>query len=436
MTEYNLEKKYNWELANKAIVSQSAANSSESVSCGQKFGLNPNSIGPKVSFKKTNYATNLVDVIIPGVLEITRKNNQGIYNIAAEGGYNDSSPADTEWNSNFVDPINYGWSQLANVNSRTFGTWVDALNNAVGENIVGKELIMRSTSTGRIFLIMFTEWTANNQGGGFAYDRYEIFQSVNFYRAPNQINTVDKISEGLIIKRDNVGGIYNFALETEYNRNTYKSPLGTEWNSIYTDSSLNGWSDLSNVRNRKYSTWRDAVNANPPGAVSDSLQLVMHDLSTDLYWTFIFTLWGSGEDGSYGMMEYTRSLIPEDCGITFSNGQFMSSAPTAGGNTPVVDIDGNVIVADSSNYTVNVGPGSTQQIQNFSGMLIVNDHYDGGVETWIAGGGDTVCLGATNTRGGPVRSTLSINGTGYEWTNVSGMTGPFTFTVIKTRDVA
>lgn len=100
---------------------------------------------------------------------------------------------------------------------------------------------------------------------------------------------------------------------------------------------------------------------------------------------------------------------------------------------PYADEDGNLIIADSSTNTVDVGPGASQQIQLFSGMLLVNDHYDGGLETWIAGGGDTICVGATNTGGGPVGSTLTMNGSGYEWTNASNLVGPFTFTVIKTR---
>lgn len=103
---------------------------------------------------------------------------------------------------------------------------------------------------------------------------------------------------------------------------------------------------------------------------------------------------------------------------------------------PVVDANGNLIVANSANDLVEVGNGESHLIDNFSGMLIVNDHYDGGVETWIAGGGDTVCLGATNTGGSPVLSTLEINSNGYLWTNVGNMTGPFTFTVIKTRNEA
>lgn len=104
-----------------------------------------------------------------------------------------------------------------------------------------------------------------------------------------------------------------------------------------------------------------------------------------------------------------------------------------GGGGPVVDPDGNLIIADSSNDTVTVTPGGTHLIDNFSGMLIVNDHYDGRVETWIAGGGDAVLLGATNLGGSPCGSTITMAASGYEWTNVDNLVGPFTFTVVKTR---
>jgi hypothetical protein len=103
---------------------------------------------------------------------------------------------------------------------------------------------------------------------------------------------------------------------------------------------------------------------------------------------------------------------------------------------PVIDADNNLIVANSATYTVDIVNGGTHSINNFSGMLIVNDHYDGRVETWIAGGGDTVLLGATNLGGDPCGSTLIINGSGYDWTNVDNLTGPFTFTVITTRNEA
>lgn len=99
-----------------------------------------------------------------------------------------------------------------------------------------------------------------------------------------------------------------------------------------------------------------------------------------------------------------------------------------------VDTRGNYIAANSGNDTVSVGPGESQDIPDFSGMLIVNDHYDGGVELWICGGGNTAML-VSSTPYGPGPGEISINGgvNGYTWTNVNNQQGPFTFTVIKTR---
>jgi hypothetical protein len=104
----------------------------------------------------------------------------------------------------------------------------------------------------------------------------------------------------------------------------------------------------------------------------------------------------------------------------------------SGGGT--VDVNGNLIVADSSSNTVLVANGASQEIPNFSGMLIVNDHFDGYVEMWIAGSGRTLQLGSTATTSNNTL-TQSTND-GYEWTNVDNLTGPFTFTVIKTRNGA
>jgi hypothetical protein len=363
MQEFSLPRKFNWELANEAITPEPAA----SLSCGQKFTVNPNTLGPKVSFRRVNNAPNVRDIIIPGVLEIARGNGQGIYNAAQEEGYDTNSPAGTEWNSNFTDPIRYGWNQLGTVKARTFNTWKNSLGANVGYNIIGKELVMRSTDTGQVFLIMFTEWTGSGSGGGFAYDRYEVFPVTNFYRPSLTPNKVDIISDGLIIKRDNAQGLYNFILESEYDTILERSPLGTEWNSNYTDNVLNGWSNLNNIRNRKYGTWKQAINNNPPQSVISGLQLVMHDLSTDLYWQVIFTDWGSG--GNNGEVGYTRTLIVEDCGITFANGEFMAVPPTGGsGSTPTL---AEVLTAGNNTGGISINSPNTD-----NSLFIDNTYID------------------------------------------------------------
>lgn len=108
-----------------------------------------------------------------------------------------------------------------------------------------------------------------------------------------------------------------------------------------------------------------------------------------------------------------------------------------GNNNIVValDTEGNKIIGDSSNQEIAVGPDESHQIPNFSGMVMVNDHYDGGVELWICGGTGAVLV--SSTRPDHV-GTMAMNGSGYAWTNPASaaLNGPFTFTVIKTRNGA
>lgn len=135
---------------------------------GSPIGGTP-SYGPEVSFTATNYGTE-VDVIIPGVLELTRNNQQGIYNSAVEGSYSRySSPANTSWNDN-------GWSNICLYSTRSYYDWLTALYN-VGRNpgnSPGVEMIMKHNPTNRYWLIKFTNWQAGAQGGAFAYTRKEI----------------------------------------------------------------------------------------------------------------------------------------------------------------------------------------------------------------------------------------------------------------------
>lgn len=77
-----------------------------------------NILGPTILFTKRNY-TNDTDIIVPGVVEITRDNNGGIYNIITEGSWDSSiSPGDTEWNSIYTEPNSgerFGYNKIGNL---------------------------------------------------------------------------------------------------------------------------------------------------------------------------------------------------------------------------------------------------------------------------------------------------------------------------------
>ena len=132
-------------------------------------------IGNPVVFTSVDYGTE-VDIIIPGVLEITRDDSKGLYNVAQEVSYDNSgytSPLGTEWNSDFTDPILFGWGDLSNLADRTYGTWTDAHGyNPAGT--IGVEQIMHETITGRYFKFKLLQWTGGASGGGFGYERQEI----------------------------------------------------------------------------------------------------------------------------------------------------------------------------------------------------------------------------------------------------------------------
>jgi hypothetical protein len=129
-----------------------------------------------ITFTKTDYGSE-VDEIIPGVLEITRGNNQGIYNAALEASFDNddyTSPANTLWNSCETSVV-CGWSNMENVfeEDRSYYQWSDAVDYYPPGQI-DQELVFYETTTNRIFQIKFLSWTQGAEGGGFSYDRREV----------------------------------------------------------------------------------------------------------------------------------------------------------------------------------------------------------------------------------------------------------------------
>lgn len=131
-------------------------------------------IGDPIGFTKTDHGSE-VDIIIPGILEITRGESGGIYNSAQEESFdNGSSPLGTEWNSIFTDSVNYGFDDLSNVSERIYDTWNNALGGDPDSNILGTFFIMRESISNKYWLLYFNTWTIGSGGGGFSYARQEM----------------------------------------------------------------------------------------------------------------------------------------------------------------------------------------------------------------------------------------------------------------------
>lgn len=116
---------------------------------------------------------------------------------------------------------------------------------------------------------------------------------------------------------------------------------------------------------------------------------------------------------------------------TGNNAVVWANLPPIPDNTTLIYNNGTAVVANSADATVSVPYGESYNIPNFSGMLLVNDHNNGGVAMYLAGSGASVLV--SNTTPG-FDATLTMNGGGYDWTNTNNLNGPFTFTVIKTRN--
>jgi hypothetical protein len=259
------------------------------------------------------YQPSVFDEIDTGLV-LTRGRQQGIFNIAAEAEYDNDdylSPLGTEWNSD-------GWGNLLGLGTRSYGTWRDALNNRVGNNIVGAELVMHDTINDKYYKFEFTEWGGND--GGFAYTR-TLVEDPNYFRKTDYGDEVDEISEGLHITRGERGWLYNPLEDEGYDDDT---PTGSLWNN-------DGWDDLSNVESRTYQTL-EAIWDNNFNEIAGA-RMVMKDTTTDTdtYWAIHFLSWTQGQNGGgVSYLRYELDLDQLQEGVTFADGTVLKSAQGLG----------------------------------------------------------------------------------------------------------
>jgi hypothetical protein len=93
----------------------------------------------------------------------------GIYNKTLETGWDPAiSPLFTLWNTD-------GWFDLSDVETRYYQPFRQALENNIGLNVVGTELIMKDTLSNEYYKIKFSSWSQGPaHAGGFAYTREKI----------------------------------------------------------------------------------------------------------------------------------------------------------------------------------------------------------------------------------------------------------------------
>jgi hypothetical protein len=357
---------------------------------GFTLDFKKDSVGPKVSFIKASGSDpdnpEHRDIIIPGLLEITRRNSGGIFNYAYEESFDgEVSPLHTAWNTQYVDAENTTWAPLANISNRTFTVWREAIvmpsGSSVAPQYVGIKTVMQFTNPEsgetRYWLFEFTYWgIGNDDDYGFGYDRYEIFPSV-FFEQPSAANTntpqtIDIISEGVHLTRNTNGGsLYNILVEN--NNNNGVSPKNTRWNSVYTDtrSQYNGFADLSNVKSRVYSSFNHALDDNVNDNI-DSTKLIMHDLTTDLYWKIVFNSWDNSGADPGGVNTWTVT----NAGSGYENGDYYLNGTGGTGaefSVYITVVDGvpTILYSGYSGYDYTVGDVITFPGDGIDNMLTI-----------------------------------------------------------------
>ena len=318
------------------------------------------------------------DVIGPG-LTLVRGYQGALFNIEAETEYNDNSyisPIGTEWN-------NDGWGDLVGLATRSYTTFRSALNGAVGENIIGAELVMHDTINDKYYKFSFTNWGGSDgggsNGGSYAYTR-TLITDPNYFKKANYAtaNDVDVIEDDstlqIGITRGLDGGIYNPFTEEDWNENV--SPDGTLWN-------VDGWNDLTDVETRTYDNLYAAFGEINLGNKIVGTECVMYVPSIEKYYAIKFLSWTQGIGGNTqgGGFSYTRreiDLTKLDQGITFPDGTVLKSAQgigrvksTASGNRRIEEVTGSNQVTVTER-TTGAAVTSTAALGNELALGFVN----------------------------------------------------------------
>ena len=238
------------------------------------------------------------------------------------------------------------------------------------------------------------------------------------YTKLDYATTQDNIDTNMALKRGNSAGIYNPYYEGAYDQGSYLSPLYTEWNSRFTDAVNYGFDNLVNAKSRTYSTWKLAVNNNAAWYLptdqdtGQPLELIMHDLINDKYYSFTFTQWTAG--GAGGGMSYDRELIN------------FTTQTTYPGN--ILDVKGSTLLTGS----LNVSQGITGSLLGTSSQAVSSSYTVTASYALNAGAGS----GFPFSGSAVITGSLLVSGSGLTVTGSVRVSGSITGSLFGTASNA
>lgn len=128
---------------------------------------------------------------------------------------------------------------------------------------------------------------------------------------PTDPASQDALTEGVVLARGDVQGLYNAALESGYD---FASPAGTEWAWTLNNPGLAPEDlDAANHASLSFDSWRDAHGGNPLATLD--IPGVLHLIDEDIYLDIRFTAWSvgplGGGTGGGGFAYQRSSPVPE-----------------------------------------------------------------------------------------------------------------------------
>ncbi len=304
--------------------------------------------GTRVSFVKTNSADWTLAVNqdhITTNVWLTRKNSQGLFNIAQEAGYTNPGPADTEW----------AYGTTADL-PLTFQSWTN-WNGNNPTSAIGQDAVLHIISQDIYIDFKLTSWTGGAGGGGFSYERAigprvwngdRITFSKGDYANWGTPSNQDRITQNVWLTRENDQGLFNIKTESDFS--SYYSPEDTEW-------SYGSTSNLESLSFTDWNTWARSLGDTPSIIGGDA---VLHLISDDIYIDIKFSSWTSGGDG--GGFAYSRAKAPVVVTLNSNRTTFVvqgqpfvdpgATAATSNGTPLSVTTAGTVDTNSLGDYTI------------------------------------------------------------------------------------
>ena len=148
----------------------------------QELDSNGNTIGSSITFTKTNYGSE-VDVIVLGVVELTRDSQGGLYNtITDTPPFNNGwpGPSDTEWNSIYTVPNNGRNFQYNKIGNESYNNIIgnDFQNNQIGDYFENNDIA--NNFRGNVIGLSFQNNTILD-GFGFGGSQYRGNKIGNYF---------------------------------------------------------------------------------------------------------------------------------------------------------------------------------------------------------------------------------------------------------------